>query len=1098
MTPWPFHPLAAPDSSAAHHHGRLLVRALTTYTVLVRACALLCTCRRGTRSRRRTTTHCRTRARPIAPVSRPSQASSLPDPRIRGPIRPSPRHLLGHPPPPPPQAVALPPGSARSSTLARSPLRPPRLQQISRRQPPPGVSLVRARESVPASHNPPPPATGSPYSHAGGALFARCRPRRRLPTTALAASHARPVRACRSDARSQGSRRDPRRPLSAPVGPCPAAHGPGGHGLSSASSPAARAPLSFHHHSVGVCPLLGLLLCRTHTASPNKTKRSPLKSRPSAPPPPLPPGQLHSTRTALVWSIILPVAHFLASRAGRAPSPERLRRFNEQMKRVSRLHRQHAHRAAPSESPSLTPSMADCDRQPWELALDNLSLVRRASIWSNDSTAPPRGRPESIHNFGKNLFHRRPKPKRGGGSRSSSASSAYSVDGPVDGAPAGVRDSLIPALFSRRKPSRDEPAAPRRLQISGPFNFQHVAHRQRRQHAHDTLSEFGSVSATDLHATQKAPLVYSSHGSPYDGLGLSTEPVEQHGGHAYASVALPPFAPRQTALLTGHLRFTKHARSREKLQKSPPRGPPRHLQSPAEHTTASPPLPIPPLRVSSRQSSYPDMHDVVASSASDYAETGDALCRPMHTVDDVASSPPLGSSRDATWPLPPAQGPYDMAPSPLPDVPEEEEQHGHSRRARLSLISNNSSLRGSQSVPMLRLLAKSQRPTSGASETLGWFGSSAPSRGENPEGQRWPGPESATFRESWEDVIDYCYEHEAEAHCDYEWGRPSLETARQDYSPPPQAGFMDGMATEPKLACFPHPPPVHLSPASRDMPALSPASQTSTSMDHEVVTPTCNAGVANNFSLPRGDRAGARHFDPRDGKRTSCASSFKESHGFHLSPSLLIPTDYQHQMLLAEAEMHAYADQEEYPASLHQTAFFEDVTQLNRNVDAGRQRSSTSTTATDSTSRSNSIRKRHMSTASSRTTLTRHTASSASLNKLAGSWTDESGPLPSVGLGDTKQAEMEHDPRLAATTRDVVPELVVFPATANTRKSHHRSHASESLASDEMSAPRRSPDMSRSRRRRARTTCTSNPTPPPVGQYALFPRTYVRGTGDQI
>ncbi|KAG7148787.1 hypothetical protein HYQ46_002335 [Verticillium longisporum] len=35
-------------------------------------------------------------------------------------------------------------------------------------------------------------------------------------------------------------------------------------------------------------------------------------------------------------------------------------------------------------------------------------------------------------------------------------------------------------------------------------------------------------------------------------------------------------------------------------------------------------------------------------------------------------------------------------------------------------------------------------------------------------------------RESWEDDIDYCYEHEAEADFEYAWDRPSLDGDRDE------------------------------------------------------------------------------------------------------------------------------------------------------------------------------------------------------------------------------------------------------------------------------------------------------------------------------
>ena len=73
---------------------------------------------------------------------------------------------------------------------------------------------------------------------------------------------------------------------------------------------------------------------------------------------------------------------------------------------------------------------------------------------------------------------------------------------------------------------------------------------------------------------------------------------------------------------------------------------------------------------------------------------------------------------------------------------------------------------------------------SGASETLGPFDASAARQATDTGTQDKDKPELLAFRESWEDDIDYCYNHEAEADCDYQWERPSMDTAQDDILTP--------------------------------------------------------------------------------------------------------------------------------------------------------------------------------------------------------------------------------------------------------------------------------------------------------------------------
>ncbi|GAB0137698.1 hypothetical protein EsDP_00005954 [Epichloe bromicola] len=812
------------------------------------------------------------------------------------------------------------------------------------------------------------------------------------------------------------------------------------------------------------------------------------------------------------------IADFLAPAVDSPPSPKKLRQLAQQMKRASHLQRHHGHKTASSESSSIS-SLAPSDRLPWDLALDNLSLVRKTSIRSNDSSTPSWDRPSSIHNFGRGFFHRHAKSKPESSAHSSAASSVYSGDATAGNSPVSSgKEGIIPSIFSRRKPSRDE-VAPKRPHISGPFNFQHVGHTQyenaSNESCHVTISE--GLTGTPTHEFGDI-----SRGPPYN---LSSESMGEllNDKHSSRHSTRPPLVPHHTAPASGPRRLLKHIRSQEKLRKSQSQAPPRPPRSPTQQLDyVSSFGPLPPPRVSSRQSDYQDMLETAnsvipinsptSSEVNQQSSFSPSLSR-EHSTEELGSyeaihaaqdgqqlssteekrySRVIPGARDSTWPLTMSTALiYDSA---LPDVPEEEEHHGLSRRSRMSLASNNSSLRGSQSVPMLRCVVESHRPTSGVSETLGALGIIG-INGLVQAHALSPVHSGTPTRESWEDLIDYCYEHEAEADCDYQWDRPSLDISREGTTPPATvvpALFKAGLGVK-HYAMSPN-GQASISPTVPDAPSLSPSSNnSSTQLGTEAITP--NSAVPNNFSLPRSDRNILYPISLKESKRSSEISTFRESQTFTLSPSLLIPSDYHQQILQHHAEKKQdYTDYEFMVGDHDRFAFHDDAAFSSGNSKSSPltgHRISTSTTATNSTSRSNSTGRQHRSTNSSWTTLARRTASSTSLKKMAGQLIDDSEPLPSTQSTDVVQEESELAGASRAT-QDHVPDMIPFPPSTGLKKYHHKSHASESQVRDE-SAP-----VSRPRRPRARTTSLSARSPPPVGQYALFPRTHVKAIGDHI
>ncbi|KAJ4304432.1 hypothetical protein N0V88_002045 [Collariella sp. IMI 366227] len=729
------------------------------------------------------------------------------------------------------------------------------------------------------------------------------------------------------------------------------------------------------------------------------------------------------------------------------PSPESIRELSNQVKRASVRDKHQSHHTSSSGSSSLR-SLTSIDRPSWDTAFDGKSLSRKSSGRSTSSSMPSRDRPESVQIFGKTIFNRRGKLRRDSSAQSSS-SSMYSTDAVIEPLPSAQtslpsRDSTIPSMFGLRRTTKQEQAAEaqRRLNISGPYNFQHVAHTK-------DQPPTSRPALPAEHSYPKGPQAPGLNGVRGDELHFA----------GFSSESLP--MPEADAKL-----------SQEQLNLGIP--PPRPPRSPAVDQFP----PVPPARGSSRTSVRHERFDstdrpqtsATLRSPHLYADPGSppttsygyAPAPDMVVIPEHAYSNSLTGQDDPNWPLPcPSSAASEHT---LPGVPEEDENAVAAKKSRAS-VTSNASLRGSQSVPMLRGFAfryndDSGRRTSDASDTLGRFDLFAAQQAL----------EAALIdssdlpREAWEDDIDYCYDHEAEADCDYEWGRPSLDISRDCDSATPVDSHGRGLASHEAS-------PTMLTPGQFDMPALSPVSQISTATAQEAITPiTVNNPKASNFSLPRVESKNLLQV-----RRSSDASSFKESHGFNLSPSLLIPMDFQQQMMTCEAERQEASD----------FAFRHfDEPALNMDPSALLQRYRTSASTTGTIESNSSAFDKHNSTASTSTDYTRLTASVSSLDMEACSPTSESlQRFPSFE---------SHARTESKTVMPPLPETEVA-AQPTARRPHFKSRGSESnlgkLADEPW--PGKSKASVQSRRGRSRTTSLS--TPPPPNQYALFPSVQLSG-----
>ncbi|RDL40590.1 uncharacterized protein BP5553_00569 [Venustampulla echinocandica] len=582
------------------------------------------------------------------------------------------------------------------------------------------------------------------------------------------------------------------------------------------------------------------------------------------------------------------------------PSSERIRAYTEQMKRSSIF----GNNSRTETLSSSSASSSFVSRDLTSVSSDGLTLSRKSSSRSNASSMPSTRseRPESAQIFG-SIFSRGGRKSR----RNNSSSSLALGEGILE--EGSAKDRYYGKGHSSRKGMSVGsvslgPESQRRHLISGPYNFQHVTHTAQdqlpslqRSNPTELVSEFSTLRASQAPTSGELKGIRAQdlHFNNFSSEALSAPSPEVE----YSPV--PPIEQRQRGVLRKSVqppraqRSMSYAKSHDNLGNPPPR-PPRSPLSPTC------PLELP-VRTSSRASTRIssilfDAFDPLAKPNVERAHRNPSFRRPapfapprpspapllfseqqMEYFPDDQASHALTTPGDEAWPL--TASPSGNFGFELADVQEEEEVG--SRRSRISIA--NSELRQSKSVPSLRLSYEAHGHSGNrVSAILGL----APLEGESSQGRP---PLSPGFRfgddddDSWEKDIDYCYEHEIEADCDYQWGRCSGEEERAPEQSPSTG--MESARVEPQLEL-----PVEeddrsiyqgrfrpslLIPSTYDVPELSP--------------------MSNNSAVSPDPRTPQIHLNrPNHGRSTSHASSFKESHGFHLSPTLLIPADFQSQM----------------------------------------------------------------------------------------------------------------------------------------------------------------------------------------------------------
>lgn len=431
---------------------------------------------------------------------------------------------------------------------------------------------------------------------------------------------------------------------------------------------------------------------------------------------------------------------------------------------------------------------------------------------------------------------------------------------------------------------------PKRHVISGPYNFQHVT--QIRQ---DDLSQPASAELLSNLRASQAPNGQKSQELPFENFSSVSGNEGFHHDAERASILRSPPRRRNTLQKPNSPPQVPYIRSHDNLRRRTP--PPRPPRSPLLPTC---PIDLP-ERTSSRTASilYETFDQPNAATIERPQTTHGVRASPLYTPpvlqqawtpqQDYFSERPVSHAittpGDEAWPL--SSSTTESFPNDLADVPEEDEAAMAQRRSRMSRSSITSpDLRVSQSVPSLRLKAldhASLRPVTALSTML----EDAPEDRVFETRQQPLSPKFA--QDSWEDDIDYIYEHEAEADCDFQWERSSVGNGSSDettvdarspkMSPYSEQVLEEGMdyhlQDERQLQPGRFRPSL-LVPAPYEVPELSPMSS--------------NSAVESDPHTP------ANLLRPNHVRNASRASSFKESHGFTLSPTLLIPKDFATQM----------------------------------------------------------------------------------------------------------------------------------------------------------------------------------------------------------
>lgn len=475
----------------------------------------------------------------------------------------------------------------------------------------------------------------------------------------------------------------------------------------------------------------------------------------------------------------------------------------------------------------------------------------------------------------------------------------------------------------------------RKQTISEPYNFQHLTHAHAKQ-----LPELGKASQNEIVTEFSAIRASQAPRRELRGIkaenlhfrNFSSETLQQDiSNSCFIAPTTPPpsLSPtRSTELLRRNApsplpssNGPRQARSVENFSLPGPKSP-RSPQSPI----------VPPPRTSSRAAmtiaftspsaclespTSPVFGRALIGSpnfSSDRHESAVFLSSNGASTDQTGLPHAVTTPDDSALHLLPL--PFGTTGTELADVPEEDESYFRKRSSKQSSRASTAgaALRHSQSFPsnkscrdgpishqsmqeIFEVPVQDRRPTSNASNTLGtpFVLEPAANRSSSFVSSRRLSRNLKGIEGDWEDDIDYCYEHEAEADCDFDWDRKSREYGDEKGFPERSDDIQyraeafssrNGHILQEKSVAgrtrnnFYSEDLGRISVSSIDftIPDLEPASALSTSTSGlDALTPSLS------LVSPRASQVHVR--------------ASKGSDGFIHSPSLLVPSDYETQML---------------------------------------------------------------------------------------------------------------------------------------------------------------------------------------------------------
>ncbi|KAJ5038361.1 uncharacterized protein L3040_007226 [Drepanopeziza brunnea f. sp. 'multigermtubi'] len=412
--------------------------------------------------------------------------------------------------------------------------------------------------------------------------------------------------------------------------------------------------------------------------------------------------------------------------------------------------------------------------------------------------------------------------------------------------------------------------------ISNPYNFQHVTHTRQ-----DSFPDLHRTSCTELSSEFIAIRASQAPSNELKGIRANDMHFENFSFETLGQMSNEE-APSPSTQTTQQRRKSTRASQRSDPWSlgahSPDRlgtASPESLHSPSSQTC---PVTLP-VRTSSRNPIMPfNAVDPLATVTMTRPHTQGGYQTPAPFMFPLeASTHAVTTPGDEAWPLSPSVS--GSLSGELTDVLEEEEDPS----SKFWMLTHSADLRLSQSVPALRRRPQqlsNDQPEASTSTTLRLSSlQKRPSAGLKPAQPAL----GFNFSDSWESDIDWCYEHEVEAHCDYQWdqssaGGDTLTDTRtrpaSELAQPPLQLCLQNEEHAYHGRCRPSlsvPSTDSLLIPSTDIPGLSPMSDCSSSCFSPQTPSNCLSA---------------------DHTRSPCRESFKDSCGFHLSPTLLIPADF--------------------------------------------------------------------------------------------------------------------------------------------------------------------------------------------------------------